>query len=109
MVVGARRDASVGIPRRGRPTLFATTDRIIGIGASTGGTEAIKEVLSHLPADTPGIVIAQHIPKAFSGSFALRLDASSLLNVCEARDDQPILAGHAYLAPGDRHLLVVRD
>ena len=109
LTVADRHDASVVLPKRSAPTHFATTDRIIAIGASTGGTEAIKEVLARLPADIPGIVIAQHIPKAFSGSFALRLDASSVLNVCEARDDQPILAGHAYLAPGDRHLLVVRN
>jgi len=109
IVVADRHDASVVLPRRDAPTHFATTDRIIAIGASTGGTEAIKEVLSHLPADTPGIVISQHIPKAFSGAFALRMDASSVLNVCEARDGQPILAGHAYIAPGDLHLLVVRD
>jgi two-component system chemotaxis response regulator CheB len=109
MVVADRHDASVVLPRRDAPTHFATTDRIIAIGASTGGTEAIKEVLSHLPADAPGIVISQHIPKAFSGAFALRMDASSVLNVCEARDGQPILAGHVYIAPGDLHLLVVRD
>ena len=104
-----RHDADVVLPRRSAPTQFATTDRIIAIGASTGGTEAIKEVLSHLPPDIPGIVIAQHIPQAFSGPFAVRMNASSALNVCEARDRQPILAGHAYIAPGDQHLLVVRD
>jgi two-component system chemotaxis response regulator CheB len=104
-----RHDADVVLPRRSAPTKFATTDRIIAIGASTGGTEAIKEVLSHLPADMAGIVIAQHIPQAFSGPFAARMNASSPLSVCEARDGQPILAGHAYIAPGDQHLLVVRD
>jgi two-component system chemotaxis response regulator CheB len=102
-------DAGVVLPKRSAPTKFATTDRIIAVGASTGGTEAIKEVLAHLPVDVPGIVIAQHIPKAFSGPFAIRMNASSVLNVCEARDGQPILAGHAYIAPGDQHLLVVRD
>jgi len=107
--VADRHDADVVLPKRSAPTHFATTDRIIAIGASTGGTEAIKEVLAHLPADTPGIVIVQHIPKAFSGPFALRMDANSVLSVCEARDGQPILAGHAYIAPGDQHLLVVRD
>jgi len=66
-------------------------------------------VLSRLPSDIPGVVIAQHIPKAFSGPFALRLDACSVLNVCEAHDGQPVLAGHAYIAPGDRHLLVERN
>src|SRR5580692_12859276 len=109
LVVPDRHDASVVLPRRSAPTHFATTDRIIAIGASTGGTEAIKEVLSRLPADMPGIVIVQHIPQAFSGPFAARMNASSAINVCEASDRQPILAGHAYIAPGDRHLLVVRD
>jgi two-component system chemotaxis response regulator CheB len=108
-IVADRHDAGAVLPKHSAPTHFATTDRIIAIGASTGGTEAIKEVLAHLPADTPGIVISQHIPKAFSGPFAQRMDASSVLNVCEARDGQPILAGHAYIAPGDQHLLVVRD
>ncbi|MEA3196533.1 MAG: two-component system, chemotaxis family, protein-glutamate methylesterase/glutaminase, partial [Gammaproteobacteria bacterium] len=109
LIVADRHDAGVVLPKRGAPTHFTTTDRIIAIGASTGGTEAIKEVLARLPADTPGIVITQHIPRAFSGPFAQRMDASSVLNVCEARDGQPILAGHAYIAPGDQHLLVVRD
>jgi len=88
---------------------FRTTDRIIGIGASTGGTEAIKEVLSALPPDMPGIVISQHIPEAFSAPFAKRVNSVSALTVCEAADDQQVVPGHAYIAPGDRHLLVVRD
>ena len=96
-------------PKRAAPSMLSTTDRIIAIGASTGGTEAIKEVLIRLPADAPGIVIAQHIPKAFSAPFAARLNANSPLIVCEARDGQPILAGHAYVAPGGQHLLVMRD
>ena len=89
--------------------LFKTTDKIIAIGASTGGTEAIKAVLQDLPADTPGIVITQHIPAAFSGPFARRMDASSAMTVCEARDGQQIIPGHVYIAPGDKHLLVKRD
>ncbi len=104
-----RFDTDVVLPKRTAPTHFQTTDQIIAIGASTGGTEAIKEVLIRLPADVPGIVITQHIPKAFSGPFAARLNAICQLNVCEARDGQAILAGHAYVAPGDDHLLVVRD
>jgi two-component system chemotaxis response regulator CheB len=109
LTVEDRHGADVVLPKRGARTHLATTDRIIAIGASTGGTEAIKEVLSHLPSDVPGIVIAQHIPQAFSGQFAVRMNGSSVLNVCEARDRQPILAGHAYIAPGGQHLLVVRD
>jgi len=88
---------------------FRTTDRIIAIGASTGGTEAIKEVLVQLPADTPGVVITQHIPKAFSTPFARRMDACCQMTVYEAQDGQLILPGHVYIAPGDQHLLVVRD
>lgn len=91
------------------PRHFRTTDRIIAIGASTGGTEAIKEVLVNCPADMPGIVIAQHIPKAFSTTFARRMDQLSQMTVYEAEDGQQILPGHVYIAPGDRHLLVVRD
>jgi two-component system, chemotaxis family, protein-glutamate methylesterase/glutaminase len=86
-----------------------TTERIIAIGASTGGTEAIKEVLIRLPPDTPGIVITQHIPKLFSGAFARRMDDCCQVSVCEAEDGQQILRGHAYVAPGDMHLLLVRD
>ena len=88
---------------------FRTTDKLIAIGASTGGTEAIKEVVSVLPPDCPAIVIAQHIPAAFSDSFAKRLDGCSAVRVTEARDGEQIVPGHAYLAPGDRHLIVVRD
>jgi two-component system chemotaxis response regulator CheB len=88
---------------------FKTTDRIIAIGASTGGTEAIKEVLMQLPADTPGIVITQHIPEAFSKPFANRMNGVSAMTVLQARDGQQIVPGHVYIAPGNRHLLVARD
>jgi len=88
---------------------FKTTDRILAIGASTGGTEAIKEVLMQLPPDTPGTVISQHIPEAFSGPFAKRMDGVSAMTVCEATDGQQIVTGHVYIAPGNRHLLVERD
>ncbi len=91
------------------PRHFRTTDRIIAIGASTGGTEAIKEVLVAMPPDAPGIVITQHIPAAFSGSFARRLDGLSAMTVCEAQDGQQIVPGHAYIAPGGRHLTVERS
>jgi two-component system chemotaxis response regulator CheB len=87
----------------------STTEQIVAIGASTGGTEAIKDVLTRLPADMPAIVIVQHIPKAFSGPFAIRMNASSELIVCEASDRQSILPGHVYIAPGDQHLIVTRD
>ena len=79
---------------------------IIAIGASTGGTEAIRRILEDLPADMPAIVIAQHIPPVFSESFAIRMDSLSALRVKEAEDEEPIRSGHVYVAPGDRHLLV---
>jgi two-component system, chemotaxis family, protein-glutamate methylesterase/glutaminase len=88
---------------------YRTTDRLIALGASTGGTEAIREVLEAMPADGPAIVIAQHIPASFSSSFAERLDRCSAMSVAEARDRQPIVAGCAYVAPGGRHLWVERD
>lgn len=88
---------------------FRTTERLIAIGASTGGTEAIKAVLERMPADAPAIVITQHIPAAFSGPFAARMDRCSAMAVCEATDGQQIVPGHAYIAPGDRHLEVVRS
>jgi len=88
---------------------FRTTDKIIGIGASTGGTEAIKDVLRNLSPDMPGIVISQHIPEAFSAPFAERVNGQSQLSVMEAADGQQILPGHAYIAPGNRHLCVERS
>lgn len=88
---------------------FKTTDKIIAIGASTGGTEAVADVITRLPADFPAILITQHIPAMFSASFAKRLDSNSQMNVCEARHQQPILPGHVYIAPGDKHLAVARS
>jgi two-component system chemotaxis response regulator CheB len=86
-----------------------TTDRVIAMGASTGGTEAIKDVLATLAPDTPGILIAQHIPKSFSGPFAKRMNSGCAMTVLEAEDGQQVLPGHVYIAPGDRHLLLARD
>ncbi len=88
---------------------YRTTDQLIAIGASTGGTEAIKEVLEGLRMDSPGVVITQHIPPMFSQSFAERMNRSCELTVCEAKDGQPVLPGHVFIAPGGRHLRIVRD
>lgn len=107
--VAPRYTADAVLTKTGAPRQFRTTDRIIAIGASTGGTEAIKDVLVKLPADTPGIVITQHIPKAFSTPFAKRMDSICQMTVYEAEEGQQILPGHVYIAPGDRHLLLVRD
>lgn len=88
---------------------YRTTEKILAIGASTGGTEALRYVISQLPPDMPGIVISQHIPPAFSTTFAARLNRESALTVFEAEDGQQILPGHVYVAPGDFHLLVERS
>ncbi|QHS08725.1 chemotaxis response regulator protein-glutamate methylesterase [Sinimarinibacterium sp. NLF-5-8] len=92
-----------------RPRSLRTTEKIIAIGASTGGTEAIKAVLETMPPDAPAIVITQHIPAMFSAPFAARMDRSSAMSVCEAQDGQQILPGHVYIAPGSHHLLVERS
>jgi two-component system chemotaxis response regulator CheB len=109
MATKAAHSTDAVLPKAPPPKQLRTTDRIIAIGASTGGTEAIKEVLMRLPPDSPGVVIAQHIPKAFSGPFAKRMNTCCHVTVYEAEDGQQVLAGHAYIAPGDKHLMVVRD
>lgn len=86
-----------------------STEKIIFIGASTGGTEATKDVLSRLPADSPAVLITQHMPPGFTRGYAMRLDASSRLQVSEAVDGVRILPGHGYLAPGGMHLSVERS
>lgn len=86
-----------------------STEKILVFGASTGGTEALKEVLIHMPPDCPGIVIAQHMPEGFTKSFAARLDTLCKIKVKEAEHGDRILPGHAYLAPGHSHLLVGRS
>jgi two-component system chemotaxis response regulator CheB len=93
----------VGLPLR------ALSERLIAIGASTGGTEAIKEVLSRFPAQMPGIVIVQHMPENFTASFARRLDTQSALRVIESQGGERIQSGHVYLAPGHSHLTVKRS
>ncbi|HIL91417.1 MAG TPA: chemotaxis response regulator protein-glutamate methylesterase [Cycloclasticus sp.] len=82
--------------------------QIIAIGSSTGGTEAVKDVLLSLPKDSPPIVITQHIPKSFSGPFAKRLNTMCELTVHEAETGMLIESGHVYIAPGDGHLMVVK-
>lgn len=91
------------IPFRG----VKCSNHLIAMGASTGGTEAIKHILKHLPLNAPPIVIAQHIPKNFSASFAQRLNQMCTITVKEAQHGQKIKEGHAYIAPGDQHLMVV--
>lgn len=86
----------------------STRSKIIAIGSSTGGTEAIKDVLAGLDGNVPGIVVAQHMPKDFTKAFAKRLNKISRVNVKEAEDGDMIMPGHVYIAPGDKHLVIKR-
>ena len=86
-----------------------STEKLVCIGASTGGTEAIKEILTRFPADSPGVVITQHMPPGFTTSFAARLNTLCQINVQEASNGARILPGHAYIAPGGKHLRVERS
>jgi two-component system chemotaxis response regulator CheB len=86
-----------------------TSEKLLIIGASTGGTEAIRRVLEPLPASSPGILITQHMPGGFTRSFAERLDRLSQVSVKEAEDGERIIPGHAYIAPGDKHLKIDRS
>jgi two-component system chemotaxis response regulator CheB len=90
------------------PIVFQTTHKTIAVGASTGGTEALVQFLRPLPADSPGIVIVQHMPQGFTRSFASRLDSICRVRVKEAQDGDRILPGHVLLAPGNAHVEVVR-
>ncbi len=107
--VAPKHSADAILPATSARRVLRTTDRIIAIGASTGGTEAIRAVLTGLPADCPAIVIAQHIPAAFSLPFTHRMDSLAAMSVCEPFDGQHIKSGHVYIAPGGQHLLVERD
>jgi len=107
-----RAPSAAAVGRETLPALgmrIGSTEKIIAVGASTGGTEAIKEFLIRLPADAPGIVIAQHMPEAFTKSFAARLDSLCKITVVESQGNERVLPGHAYIAPGHSHLLLKRS
>lgn len=95
--------------RQPRPLLNRSTGKIVCIGASTGGVEALKEILMRLPADCPPILVTQHMPATFTPAFARRLDHECPMAVSEAVHSQRIEAGHAYIAPGGYHLELVRS
>ena len=109
--------AAAGAPAAAAPKPMAatpslgrlSTEKLIFIGASTGGTEATKEVLIGLPADSPAVVITQHMPPGFTRNYAARLDGLCKISVKEASDGERILPGHAYIAPGGMHLSVERS
>ncbi|MFL6699742.1 MAG: chemotaxis response regulator protein-glutamate methylesterase [Vitreoscilla sp.] len=103
--------AGAAAPARPAPQSIGrlSTEKLIFIGASTGGTEATKELLMNLPPDSPGVVITQHMPPGFTKSYANRLDGLCKIRVKEAVDGERVLPGHAYIAPGGFHLSVERS
>jgi len=107
--VSVSQSADAVIGKKARRSHFRTTEKLIALGASTGGTEATAHVLRLLPPGFPAIVIAQHLPGAFSASYAQRLDKSCQMQVRLAEHGAQIIPGHVYLAPGEQHLLVKRD
>jgi two-component system chemotaxis response regulator CheB len=92
-----------------RLSLTRTTNKLIAIGASTGGTEALKDVLSQFPANSPGIMIVQHMPANFTTSFAERLNSLCQIRVKEAEDGDAVVPGLALLAPGNYHMVLRRS
>lgn len=96
-------------PATRNSAMAKTTEIIVAVGASTGGTEALREFLVALPANAPGIVIVQHMPEHFTAAFAKRLDGLCQVSVKEAEDGDPVLRGHVLIAPGGRHLLLERQ
>ncbi|WP_226017276.1 chemotaxis response regulator protein-glutamate methylesterase [Novosphingobium sp. FKTRR1] len=105
----AKLSADVMLPAPGARAMSRTTEMVVCIGASTGGTEALREVLQALPANSPGIVIVQHMPESFTRSFAQRLDGLCEVGVKEAADGDSVLRGHVLIAPGGRHTMLVRQ
>ncbi len=106
--VQPRLSADAVLPRPGT-VLTRTTEHIVAIGTSTGGTQALEAILTVLPTTAPGIVIVQHMPEKFTGLFARRLDSLCAIRVKEAEDDDRVLPGLALLAPGGKHMLVRRS
>ena len=104
---GAAAHAAVPAPLFNNP--LVSTEKLIIVGASTGGTEAIREVLVPLPPDAPAVLIAQHMPPGFTKSFAQRLNGLCRITVKEAEHGERVLPGHAYIAPGHAHLLLARS
>ena len=105
----ALHDTTPSQPRPLTGHFLKTTEQIVFVGSSTGGTEALKEFLSRMPANSPAVLMTQHMPEAFTASFAQRLNGVSAMTVKEAVHNERILPGHAYLAPGHSHLLVKRS
>src|SRR5262249_38514983 len=110
--VGVKGEAESLASRHEAPAssaMIKTTDTIIAIGSSTGGTEAVKEILEVLPPNTPPILITQHMPERFTKTWADRLNSLSRISVKEAKDGDSVLPGHALVAPGNYHMTLIRS
>jgi len=94
---------------RARSAMIETTDKVVAIGASTGGTEALLAILRAMPVDCPGIVVVQHMPEKFTAQFAARLDSLCVIEVKQANSGDSVLRGQALIAPGNHHLLLKRS
>ena len=102
-------DAVIAKPRPGAEAMIRTTEKVVVVGASTGGTEALRIFLEAMPHDAPGIVIVQHMPGQFTRAFARRLDSFCRVTVKEAENNDTVLRGRVLIAPGNRHLLLKRS
>lgn len=107
--VEPKHNADVVIPNTGSKSLIKTTDSIIAVGASTGGTDAIKTLLSGMAVDCPGILIVQHMPEVFTKQFAKRLNEICAITVKESENGDSVLPGQALIAPGHSHMLLKRS
>jgi two-component system, chemotaxis family, protein-glutamate methylesterase/glutaminase len=106
----AHREATSITPKQSlRVGMLRTTTRVVALGASTGGTEAIRDVLTQLPADSPPIAIVQHMPAGYTAAFATRLNTLCAVAVKEAADGDRLMQGRVLIAPGDRHMSLVRS
>jgi two-component system chemotaxis response regulator CheB len=107
--VAPKLSADVIIPKPSGRAMVETTEKVIAVGASTGGTEALRVFLESLPHDAPGTIIVQHMPENFTRSFAERLDTLCRVTVKEAEDNDSVLRGRVLIAPGNKHLLLKRS
>lgn len=101
--------ADAVLPKPASNAMIQTTEKIVAVGASTGGTEALLTLLTAMPVDCPGIVIVQHMPEKFTAAFAQRLNTLCAITVKEAEDNDTVLRGQALIAPGNRHMLLKRS
>jgi two-component system chemotaxis response regulator CheB len=108
-IVEPKLTADAILPPPRSDAMLQTTERVVAVGASTGGTEALRQLLTSLPLDAPGVVVVQHMPERFTTAFARRLDSLCAVSVKEAEDGDSVVPGRALVAPGNRHTLVKRS